>query len=80
MPELPSLSVTLLMDSVGTDEESSFEIVPTPCPSATSAPAALDRFTTKVSFGSAVVSPLTVTSIVGWSDPGEKLSVPDFAT
>jgi len=36
----------------------------------------LDKLTTNVSFGSAVVSPLTVTAIVCVVTPGAKVSVP----
>ena len=59
---------------------SSFVIVPCPWPSARVAPDGLERLTRNVSFGSTVVSPLTVTLIVLLVCPAVKLSEPVAAT
>ena len=59
--------------------ESSFVIVPWPWPSARVAPTGPVRLTTKVSFGSTVVSPLTTTAIVLLVWPAVKLRLPVWA-
>ena len=78
VPALPSVTLTSLIDSVGT--ASSFVIVPIPLPSAIVAFTGPLRFTPNVSFASNFVSPFTVTLTgrVAW--PGVKVSVPDPAT
>ena len=55
-------------------------IVPTPCPSAITAPVGLDRLTVNVSFDSAVVSPLIVMAICALVVPGANVTNPDFDT
>ena len=62
VPALPSASVTSLIASVpGTGATSSLVIVPWPWASPTVAPVTLVTLTKKVSLGSVVRSPLTVT-------------------
>ena len=63
VPALPSETATSLMEMVGC--ASSLVIVPTPWLSVIVAFVGPDRFTLKVSVGSKVVSPLTVT-LSGW--------------
>ena len=74
VPVLPSVTVTLLIDRVSTP--SSFTIVPRPWPSRIVALPGLDRFTTNVSSGSTVVSPMTGTVIVPVVAPAAMVSVP----
>ena len=65
VPLLPSAPVASLIDSAGTDIESSLLIVPVALPSAIVAPAGAERTTWKVSVGStARCSPTTGTLMV----------------
>ncbi len=54
-------------------------MVPTPEPVAITAPAAVERFISKVKFGFAVVSARIGTEIVWLNVPGLNVSVPDVA-
>jgi hypothetical protein len=67
-----------VIDSVrsATGTASSFVIVPRPCASVIVAFDAPERLTTKVSFGSTAVSPLTTTVIVCVVTPAANVSVP----
>jgi hypothetical protein len=60
----------------GTTTPSSLRIVPVPVPVAIVALLGADRLTVKVSFGSIVVSPATLTVIVCVVTPGANVSVP----
>jgi hypothetical protein len=72
-PTSPSFTATASeIDSVGSG--SSSVIVPSPCPSATFAPTAPERFTKKVSSASSSRSPCTGTLIVFAVSPGAKVS------
>ena len=66
--------------SVGTGAASSFAIVPTPCAVPMIAFVALLKLTTKVSSGSNVVSPFTVTLTGCVLTPGANVNVPLVAT
>src|SRR5436190_776331 len=70
---VPSGWATSLMESAGW--VSSFWIVPVPTALAIVALVAPDRVTVKVSSGSNLVSPLTVTVMVLLVSPGAKVSV-----
>jgi hypothetical protein len=73
-PLFPSEIVGLSIDTAGTP--SSFVIVPTPWSSPSVPPAAADRFTTSVSSGSNVVSPVAFTVTVWLVWPGANVTVP----
>jgi hypothetical protein len=75
VPALPSVTVTSLMEILG----SSSRMVPIPWPSAITALVALLRLTKKVSFGSPRRSPLTSTVIVPLVWPAGIVSVPAAA-
>src|SRR2546430_1615767 len=75
---VPSGWTTSLMEGAGGG--SSFTIVPWPCPFAMVAFVAPDRFTEKVSFGSKLVAPLTLTVMVLLVSAGLNVSVPLAAT
>src|SRR5262249_7824250 len=70
----PSFTLTLLIDRVLA--ASSLVIVPVPVAVAIVALVGADRVTVNVSFGSNVVSPLTLTVMVLDVCPGVKVSVP----
>ncbi len=71
----PSSAVHTTGCGPGEGTTSSFRIVATPCPSAIVADIGLDRFTSRVSSVSTVVSPLTVMPIVRLVTPGAKLKL-----
>ena len=78
LPPLPSVTVTLLIEMVGS--ESLSLTVPRPCPSAMVTFDGFERLSVNVSFASSSRSPLTSTVTVFVVSPGVKVSVPDAAT
>ena len=77
VPLSPSVTVTLLTESVGW--ASSSVIVPTPIPSAIVTLDGFDRLSVNVSFASSSVSPWTRTVTCFVVSPAAKLSVPEVA-
>jgi hypothetical protein len=74
VPELPSVTVTSLIESAGSG--SSSVIVPTPWLSVMVAFTAPERFRVKVSLSSSIVSPRTGTVMVPVVEPATMVSVP----
>src|SRR5436189_277142 len=79
VPLLPSVTLTLLMLSAGSTA-SSLTIVPTPWAPLMVAFVGLLKLTTKVSSGSTVVPPFTLTAIGCVLTPGANVSVPLIPT
>ena len=80
LPELPSLTVALAIDTVGAVLlASSLVMVPVAVAVPSVAPLGLVSFTVKVSFGSTTASPVTATLTVCEVTPGAKVKVPEVA-